>query len=292
MLYDITASIDYSYQNPSVLGRTLLRLLPATIPGAQRLIAGSVTSEPAAAERIDRNDYFGNGVTELAFRSATRSASFRVQARVERVAAAPALDLSPSLKRLADEIRDHSGLGPTAPHHFLGQSERIRPATAMTAYAREQLGEVETTLGAVKEIGRALYRDMKFDPKATTVDTDPMEAFVKRHGVCQDFTHIMIACLRGIGVPAGYVSGYLRTRPPPGKERLAGADAMHAWVRAWCGLEIGWVEFDPTNDLMVAADHITVAVGRDYDDVAPVKGVLRIAGRQMSDHSVDVIPLG
>jgi transglutaminase-like putative cysteine protease len=98
--------------------------------------------------------------------------------------------------------------------------------------------------------------------------------------------------VRGIGVPAGYVSGYLRTRPPPGKERLAGADAMHGWVRAWCGLEIGWVEFDPTNDLMVAADHITVAVGRDYDDVAPVKGVLRIAGRQMSDHSVDVIPLG
>jgi len=292
MLYDITASIDYAYNQPSGLGRTLLRLLPVTVPGAQKLIAGALTTAPAAAERIDRLDFFGNPVTEVAFREATRSASFRIQARVERIAQAPSLDLSPPLKRLAEELYDYDDLGPAAPHHFLGPSERVRPSAAMTAYARDHLAKGETTLAVVQALGAALYRDMRFDASATTVDTDPSEAFAARHGVCQDFSHIMIACLRGIGIPAGYVSGYLRTSPPKGEARLAGADAMHAWVRAWCGVEGGWVEFDPTNDLMVGSDHIVVAVGRDYDDVAPVKGVLRTAGRSASGHSVDVIPLG
>ena len=102
---------------------------------------------------------------------------------------------------------------------------------------------------------------------------------------------MMIACLRGIGVPAGYVSGFLRTNPPPGQPRLEGADAMHAWVRAWCGWETGWIEFDPTNAVVAGTDHILVARGRDYGDVAPVKGVLRIAGAQKTEHAVDVIPV-
>jgi transglutaminase-like putative cysteine protease len=101
----------------------------------------------------------------------------------------------------------------------------------------------------------------------------------------------MIACLRGIGIPAGYVSGFLRTTPPPGQPRLEGADAMHAWVRAWCGMETGWVEVDPTNALMVANDHIVIARGRDYADVAPVKGVLRTAGSQTTEQAVDVVAL-
>ena len=180
-------------------------------------------------------DFFGNPVTELAFRDATRSASFRIQARVERIAQAPVLDLSPPLKRLAEELYDYDDLGPAAPHHFLGASERVRPSPAMTAYAREHLAEGATTLAVVEALGGALHRDLRFDAGATTIETDPEEAFEARHGVCQDFSHVMIACLRGIGIPAGYVSGYLRTRPPKGRPRLAGADAMHAWARAWCG---------------------------------------------------------
>jgi transglutaminase-like putative cysteine protease len=101
----------------------------------------------------------------------------------------------------------------------------------------------------------------------------------------------MIACLRGVGVPAGYVSGFLRTIPPKGKARLSGADAMHAWVRVWCGPEAGWVEYDPTNNLLVADDHIVIARGRDYSDVSPVKGVLRTAGSQVTKQAVDVVPL-
>ena len=101
----------------------------------------------------------------------------------------------------------------------------------------------------------------------------------------------MIACLRGLGVPAGYVSGFLRTTPPEGRERLAGADAMHAWVRAWCGVETGWVDYDPTNAVMPGADHIVVAQGRDYADVAPVRGILRLAAAAVTTQAVDVLPL-
>ena len=144
---------------------------------------------------------------------------------------------------------------------------------------------------AVRAVGEALHRTLRYDDEATTVDTPMIEAFRNRNGVCQDFSHIMIACLRGIGIPAGYVSGFLRTIPPPGKPRLEGADAMHAWVRAWCGIDMGWVEYDPTNGMLVGADHIVVARGRDYFDVAPVKGVMRSFGEHTTKQSVDVVPV-
>ena len=149
-----------------------------------------------------------------------------------------------------------------------------------------------TTLAIVRALSDALHRHMAFDAEATTVDTAPAEAFRERRGVCQDFTHIMIAGLRGIGIPARYVSGVLRTDPPPGGERLEGADAMHAWVSAWCGNETGWVEFDPTNAVAAGSDHIVIGYGRDYSDVAPVRGVLRSSGAQKSSQAVDVTPAG
>jgi transglutaminase-like putative cysteine protease len=141
-------------------------------------------------------------------------------------------------------------------------------------------------------LGRDLHGLMQFDPGATTVETAPEEAFLARHGVCQDYAHVLIAGLRAVGVPAGYVSGFLRTLPPPGRDRLEGADAMHAWVRAWTGADMGWVEYDPTNDLLVGQDHIRVAVGRDYGDVSPVRGILRHAGTQQVRQMVDVLRVG
>jgi len=148
-----------------------------------------------------------------------------------------------------------------------------------------------TTLQAVEAIGLAINRDMTFEPGSTQVNTPPEEAFARRRGVCQDFSHIMIGCLRAIGIPAGYVSGFLRTKPPEGKPRLEGADAMHAWVRAWYGPRIGWIEYDPTNGVRSGDQHIVVAYGRDYGDVAPVRGVVRISGAQKSSQAVDVVPL-
>jgi transglutaminase-like putative cysteine protease len=133
--------------------------------------------------------------------------------------------------------------------------------------------------------------DFRYDPTATAVSTPLTEAFTKRGGVCQDFAHIMIAGLRGLGIPARYVSGYIRTIPPPGKPRLEGADASHAWVSVWCGVEFGWLDLDPTNGIHVGNDHIVVAIGRDYADVSPIDGMIHGSGGQKLVVTVDVIPI-
>lgn len=291
MLYDIGLTIAYEYDPPASAGRQLLRLMPANLPGRQRLIAGRLAVQPAPDERREGHDFWGNAVTEIVLRGGHAEEGFRLTARVDCTAAAPGLDLSPPLDRLAAEVAEAKSLAPGAPQHFLGRSPRLAPWAEATAYARAQVVPGMTAQAVVEAVGQALHRDLRFDAEATTVETSPEEAFARRHGVCQDFTQVMIACLRGLGVPAGYVSGFLRTTPPPGRERLAGADAMHAWVRAWCGVEAGWIDYDPTNAVMAATDHVVVAVGRDYEDVAPVRGVLRAAGGQASRQEVDVVPL-
>ncbi|MDD8024248.1 MAG: transglutaminase family protein [Paracoccaceae bacterium] len=291
MIYDIKLTIDYTYAAPSDHTRNLLRLMPLNIPGVQRVSARHLNSDPRPDERRDYLDFFGNPTTSVAWHAPIEAVSLSLRARVERQVTPPVLDLSPPLERLAADVADVHSLAPDAPHHFLGASPRIAPNPEITAFTRDLMRPDITALQAVEALGRALYEQMKFDPDATTVDTTPQEAFAARHGVCQDFTHIMIAGLRGIGVPAGYVSGFLRTFPPPGQPRLEGADAMHAWVRAWVGPENGWIEFDPTNDQPAGVDYVTVAVGRDYSDVAPVRGVLRSSGGHESHQAVDVIPL-
>lgn len=291
MLYDIRLRITYSYDRPAVGGRHLLRLMPADLPGEQRRITAALTVDPEPAERSALVDFFGNEAIEVVFRDVHDEIEFSVVARIERMAEPPGFDISPGLDRLAEEIAEYRGIEPTSPLHFLGPSPRAGLTPEITAYARAQIRPGMTVNDAIQAVGMALYRDMEFDAEATTVETPATEAFANRRGVCQDFAQIMIAGLRGIGVPAGYVSGFLRTKPPPGKPRLEGADAMHAWVRAWCGRESGWVEFDPTNALLVGTDHIVIARGRDYGDVSPVRGVLRIAGEQATDQAVDVIPV-
>ena len=291
MLYDIRLSITYTYPGSAVGGRHLVRVMPLEVAGAQRLIAGLLDITPRPEEREDGTDFFGNATSSFAFRGAHKTVGFRVQARVERLGIDPDLQLSLPLSALATALNDHAELGPASPLHFLAASVRVPPDAALTRYARAALRPGMTAAQATVAIGQAVFKDMAFDAKATTVDTPAAEAFAKRRGVCQDFSHIMITCLRGIGVPAGYVSGYLRTRPPPGKARLEGADAMHAWVRAWCGPALGWLEYDPTNACIPVADHIVAAYGRDYSDVSPIKGSLRISGGQKSVQAVDVIAL-
>jgi len=290
MNYDIALKITYDYAHPAAAGRHLVRLMPADLPGRQRLVAGLLKIVPAPDERLDVQDFFGNATTSFGFRGAHDSIALCVTARVERTEGT-SLAPSTSMQDLPFDIARVRDLGPGSPLHFMAGSHRAPLDPAMTSYAAAAITTSMTALQAVQLIGMALHRDMKFDSKATTVDTPAAEAFLARRGVCQDFSHIMIACLRGIGIPAGYVSGFLRTRPPKGKSRLEGADAMHAWVRAWCGDQTGWIEYDPTNAVLVDANHIVVAYGRDYFDVSPVKGMMRVSGGQTTDQAVDVIPL-
>jgi transglutaminase-like putative cysteine protease len=291
MLYDISMRITYDYGGFGAGGRHVARLLPAELPGEQRLVAGALDIAPRPEERTSWVDFFGNNVVEVAFREPHREIAFSVQARVNRLRDTLPLDLSPALSRLPDDLSRYRTLDGNAPHHFLAPSPRVKPSADITAYAKAFTAPDRNVFEVVEAFNNALHRDMEFDPDSTTVDTPPAEAFARRGGVCQDFTHVMIAGLRANGIPAGYVSGFLHTRPPDGGPRLEGADAMHAWVRAWCGYEAGWIEFDPTNGLVVAADHIVVARGRDYSDVSPIRGVLKTIGKHSSEHVVDVVPV-
>jgi len=291
MLYDIRLTITYEYDLPVAGGRQLLRICPRDLPGAQTVHQLKMEITPVPSERLTMVDFFGNSATHISFREAHDRFALSVRARVDRLAEPPILDISPPLPGLHEEILACHSLDPDSPHHFLGESPRIRPTSEMTAYTVQKVAGSGTAMEAVAALCHALHADLTFDPEATTVETRPEEAFERRHGVCQDFAQIMIACLRGIGIPAAYVSGFLRTVPPKGQARLEGADAMHAWVRAWCGMEAGWIEFDPTNPLLVGADHIVIARGRDYGDVSPVAGVLRTAGSQETEQAVDVIAL-
>jgi transglutaminase-like putative cysteine protease len=292
MLYDIGLRISYAYQTPAAGGRHVLCMTPADMAG-QRAITSLLDVTPEPDERIARTDFFGNTVVEVAFRAPHEKIEFRLRARVDRQAPeAPARDLSTPLESLAEAIAEIRSLGPDSPHHFLADSPRVRATPDFEAFALAHINaEKMTTREAVESVGLAINRAMTFEPGSTQVNTPPEEAFARRRGVCQDFTHIMIGCLRAIGIPAAYVSGFLRTNPPEGQARLEGADAMHAWVRAWCGPRVGWVEYDPTNGVRIGDTHIVVAYGRDYGDVAPVRGVVRTSGSQKSSQAVDVVPL-
>ena len=291
MLYDIGLRIHYDYATPAAGGRHVLYMTPAGF-GGQRAITSLLEVTPEPDERSARTDFYGNTVVEVAFHAPHAEVEFRLRARVERTAPQLAEDRSTSLAQLADALAEVRSLEGDSPHHFLANSPRVRVQPTFRDYALTQIdAETMTTLQVVETIGRAIDRDMTFEPGSTQVDTPPEEAFVRRRGVCQDFTHIMIACLRAVGVPAAYVSGFLRTIPPKGQPRLEGADAMHAWVRAWCGPIMGWVDFDPTNGVRVGDQHIVVACGRDYGDVAPVRGIVRTSGGQKSEQAVDVVPV-
>lgn len=289
MLYDVSLRISQRYDRPAVAGRHLLRLTPASLGDEQQRIAASLDITPPPRERVERTDFFGGLAVEAAFDEPHDGIEFSLRARVRRQSSAPGLDLSPPAGELSREIRAQRSLSPLAPHHFLHDSPRAPLVDTVTAFARAAIAPGMSTLEAVVAVGLAVRQGMTYDADSTTVETPMEQAFANRRGVCQDLSHVMISGLRGLGVPAGYVSGYLRTLPPPGQPKMQGADAMHAWVRAWCGIETGWVDYDPTNAVLVCDDHIVVARGRDYSDVAPVKGVLRTAGEQSSDHAVDVV---
>lgn len=292
MLYDVSVRFTHEYLALAVAGRHLLRLLPADIPGRQRVIASTLSVEPRPAERIDRIDYFGNACVEIAFRDPLALTDFHMTARVKTLEPQSLLDMSPDLEGLAYELAGVLSLDARSPHNFVTASTRVPEVPAISDWASAIMDPGKTTLANAIAVCRAINEEMIFDPDATAVDTPAAEAFLLKRGVCQDFTHIAISALRSLGIPAGYVSGLLRTIPPEGKERLEGADAMHAWVRFWCGIDTGWVEYDPTNIMFAGEDHLVIAYGRDYFDVAPVKGMMRSSGDQEATQAVDVIAIG
>lgn len=291
MLYDVRLTLEYDYDAPVHGGRHHIRVAPASIPGVQRLVASSLSFFPKPQRQTVFTDFFGNSVTAITMVEPHDKLEIRLTARVQVEDLMPPADLSPPLDQLATEIGRYWSVAANSPQHFLAASPRVQIVPAIADYAAGVAADKGSVLAIATALCMAINRDFEYDPKATDVETRPAEAFGLRKGVCQDFAHVMISGLRGIGIPAGYVSGFLRTIAPPGKTRLEGADAMHAWVRVWCGQHMGWVEFDPTNAMIAGPDHISIGHGRDYADISPIVGVLRTHGSHETNQSVDVLPL-
>ena len=291
MIYDIRHVTTYRYDSHVASARCTVRLLPRAQDG-QRVIDSGLEVSPQPAEKLESLDYFSNRIAVLRIAAAHRELRVAAMARVEVTRREPpAPVLTPAWEQVRRDALSFPSLEGMSPVNGLYPS-RLTPLYApATRYAEKIFTPGRPVLEGAVELMTRIKADFKYDPSATGVSTPLADAFEKRGGVCQDFAHIMIAALRGLGLPALYVSGYIRTIPPPGKPRLEGADASHAWVTIWCGPEFGWRDLDPTNAIMVGDDHIVVAIGRDYADVSPLDGIIFASGRQKLSVSVDVIPV-
>ena len=289
MIYDIRHVTTYSYESPVSFARCSLRLQPQSGDG-QQLISHSVDIRPRPVERTTRHDFFGTRTESVSIETPHRTLRIDSRSRVSVARHAPARDApSPAWERVRDVAFETASLGPSSPINYIFVSPLVPVLHPVTEYASLSFPAGCGILEGAVDLMHRIRNGFKYDPKATVISTPLKEVFEKRHGVCQDFAHVMIAGLRGLGLPAAYVSGYLRTIPPPGKPRLQGADATHAWVSLWCGDELGWIGFDPTNDILVENDHIVLAVGRDFSDVSPVDGIIVGSRKQKLSVAVDVL---
>jgi len=290
MIYDIRQTTTHLYETPVTRARHALRLLPVARP-RQHVTAAVLKIDPLPVSRRDARDFFRNWTTVIEIEEPHETLTVKLAARVT-VAPAEGLDAVASApwENVRADAYASADVDPDSPVHYVHPSRQVTLDPAIRDYARLSFPPGRPVFAGATELMHRINHDFTYDPGATTVTTTPSAAFASRRGVCQDFAHVMIAGLRGIGLPARYVSGFLRTVPRPGSVRLEGADAMHAWVMVWCGTA-GWRGLDPTNALIADADHIVLAVGRDYLDVAPINGVMFASGRQRLTTAVDVIPV-
>jgi transglutaminase-like putative cysteine protease len=289
VIYDIRHVTTYGYESPVSFARCSLRLEPRAGDG-QQLISHSVEIRPRPADRTIRRDFFGTHTESILIETPHRNLRIDSRSRVSVSRRAPGrATQGPAWESVRDVAFAVTSLGPASPIGYIFASPLVPVLGPVTAYAALSFPPAGGILVGAVDLMHRIRTEFKYDPKATVISTPLKEVFEKRHGVCQDFAHVMIAGLRGLGLPAAYVSGYLRTIPPPGKPRLQGADATHAWVSLWCGEGLGWVGFDPTNDILVENDHIELAVGRDFSDVSPVDGIIVGSRKQKLGVAVDVL---
>jgi len=291
MIYTVRHRTTYTYEDAVTFARCVLRLTPKSST-VQTVLESHVTVSPAPVASLARTGPFGEPMLTVVVDAPHTRLVIEAISRVDVLAPQINLPFSEAWERVRDRTFASGVLGPEGPAAYVYPTRRTPLVDDITDYARACFPAGRPIAEAAVDLMRRIHADFIYDGDATDVSTPPAEAFLKRRGVCQDFAHIMICALRGLGLPCAYVSGYLRTTPPPGGVRLEGADATHAWVQLWCGDERGWVGLDPTNALVVQDQHVVLAVGRDYSDVAPIDGILLAPGEQTLKVEVDVIPDG
>ena len=290
MRYEITHRTSYAYASDVSVSHHVARLAPRALP-FQRCLAHELTVDPSPAQAARREDYFGNETAFFTVAGSHRTLVVTARSRVELLPRElPSAAGTPPWETVRDLFRRHDAAPGTNTQEFIFPSAMIPRLPELAEYAAASFVARRPLLEAVLDLTRRMFADFKFDSKATTVAT-PLEQVIKyRRGVCQDFAHFQTGCFRALGLPARYVSGYLETLPPPGRPRLVGADASHAWVQIFIP-GAGWVDVDPTNNLLPSMRHVTVAWGRDFSDVSPIRGVIVGGGRHELSVSVDVKPL-
>jgi transglutaminase-like putative cysteine protease len=289
MLYKISHRTTYKYGSAVSMGNHVACLKPRSY-GQNQLIQNVVHISPTPTTLTERVDYFGNRLWFFTIAEPHQELIVESLSEVRRLVgeggASESLPWEESTRALAQE---HTPEGLDA-FQYQFESPRIRMHADFAAYAHESFTPARPMREALLELTSRSHRDFRFDARATNVRTSIEEVFKKRGGVCQDFSQVQIACLRSINLAARYVSGYLRTYPPPGRPRLIGADASHAWVSAYCR-GAGWLDVDPTNDVAPTDGHVTIAWGRDFGDVSPLRGLILGGGSHTLRVEVDMEPV-
>jgi transglutaminase-like putative cysteine protease len=290
-LFQLTHTTTYQYQSPVTVSHHVLRVTPRRLARQFRL-EHRIDTLPVPATVSQRTDYYGNEVAFITIEGAHRQLTVTSHARV---AVGPAFIPEPTETSAWESVRWLPGYDRSSAvleaTEFTFASPNVPLDSVFAEYASVSFTPGRPILEAALDLTSRVHADFKFDTSATHVATPVLEMLGNRRGVCQDFAHFELACLRGLGLPARYVSGYLETIPPPGQPRLAGADASHAWLALFCP-GIGWIDLDPTNNCLPSMRHITVAWGRDYSDISPIRGVLTGSGDHTLSVAVDVVPLG
>lgn len=285
MKYRIRHSTLYRYMDTVSQCYSVTHLLPRNT-SYQRCDNAMITVDPLPAVGNDRTDYFGNHTYHFAVQSPHQVLEVTAQSEVEILGQRQslALDFGASCADVRNLLYDTAQEESISAREFVLDSPKVQRSEALADYARVCFQDERPFLSCVREFTQKIYEEFTFDPRSTEVSTPLAQVLAARRGVCQDFAHLAIGCLRSLGYPARYVSGYLETLPPPGSARLAGADASHAWFSVYSPTE-GWADFDPTNNQLAMEQHITTAWGRDYADVTPLKGSVLGGG---AGHALEV----
>jgi transglutaminase-like putative cysteine protease len=284
MIVNTTHSTTYLYSEPVSICHTQVHLSPRDSPH-QRLISHHLTIVPEPSFTSSRQDYFGNEITLFSIEEPHQTLTIEATSEIElRPEEPPAEALTPPWENVRDQVREANNDQTFRALEFTFPSRFVKINSDFAAYASQSFTPGRLILGAGMDLCRRIYQDFRYDPRATTIATPVEEVLEKRSGVCQDFAHLMISCVRSLGLPARYISGYLRSNA-----KTLGGEASHAWCSIYLP-DFGWLEFDPTNDVMPTGNHVTIAHGRDYSDVAPVSGVALGGGEQLINVSVQVLP--
>jgi len=289
MRYQISHRTLYTYGSPVTVAHYIARMEPRTLP-LQTCPWHEIQIRPEpACLSASRPDAFGNNTVYFEVEGTHAELEVVVRSYVRILpGSVPEASQTPAWESVRDTCRGDLWNAETAAAEFAWPSPLIPVSAGFAGYAAPSFPPGRPVLEGVLDLNARIFGEFKFDPEATSAATPVEESFRNRRGVCQDFAQVMIAGLRSIGLPARYVSGYLETLPPPGKPKLQGADASHAWVSVWCGEAYGWIDADPTNNLLPSDRHITIGWGRDFSDISPLTGVSLGSGHQELRVSVDV----